>query len=163
MTKRKNKQQRNGHFPFYRGAYDYIATYSDSAWKLYTYFLGHSNWTANPRHDEFATYTFAIKNVAETLHHNRATIRRAIDELAVGHLPDAPAFIEIVRVDGNTRSMMITIRILKAKLTLQKQRGAKRKTRGGQYDRIAMPKPRDGASIETRRYFDEMKKRVMNK
>lgn len=115
----KRNHRSGGYFTKSRGAFDYIATYSDAAWKLYDWILGHSRWDVAPSNPHYGTVQFQISDVARQMGHHTQTIKRSLRELHFGYPesdPPAPPFIRIIAVSGNTRSQVITAKLLKPKL-----------------------------------------------
>lgn len=108
-----------GFYPKSRGAIEYIAAYSDAAWKLYDFILANATWNVNERNAMYGTYEFQISEMARELGHHSQTVKRSLRELHFGYPdrePVVPSFIAIVNVKGSTRSQWITVKVLKAKL-----------------------------------------------
>ena len=118
-TGKARRQYNKGFYPKSRGAIEYIAAYSDAAWKLYDFILANATWDVNDRNPIYGTFEFQIANTSRILGHHPQTIKRSLRELHFGYIdrnPIVPPFINILNVKGSTRSQWIMVKILKAKL-----------------------------------------------
>ena len=118
-TGKARRQYNKGFYPKSRGAIEYIAAYSDAAWKLYDFILANATWDVNDRNPIYGTFEFQIADTSRTLGHHPQTIKRSLRELNFGYIdrnPMIPPFIEIMNVKGSTRAQWITVKVLKAKL-----------------------------------------------
>lgn len=148
---------RKGFYPRSRGIFDYIGIYSDAAWKLYDWLLGHADWKDPERYGQIDV---KIVDLAKALRKHPQTIKRCIRELhygyTIGRKEDlAPPFIKVIKVSGKTNSQVITIQILKVKL---KPQDFKKNHKAD--DPFVIP---DEANKETIAYYKTMAKKLRDK
>ena len=123
---------RSTYVPLFRGIEPYLWAYSPAAISVYLWLLIKARFKGDDR----GTVTFSLAEIQDGdpdpsgthliggVNLSPKTIRKALEELSLGHLSnvppgrEAPPFIEIIRrPTGGGRGLKIKIKILRAKLS----------------------------------------------